>query len=173
MYKTKINNAKKMAVQLVKDKCVKNTGLIFTDYRGMNVQQISELRIKLNSLDSTYHVIKNRYAKIAFKDLDYPIQDDCLVGPTALAIVHEDLSQTAKVIYNFTANTNLKIKGGLIDGRYFNALEVEVFSKLPSREELIATLMGTTLAPVQNLVFALNSISTKLVRTLQAIVEKK
>jgi large subunit ribosomal protein L10 len=117
--------------------------------------------------------VKNRFAKIALKDLERPLVDEYLTGPTALALPTGESGAVAKVLVEFAKNAPMSIKGGIVDGNVFNASQMEEFSKLPTKDELIAKLMGTMRAPVQNVVYVLNAVPTKLVRTLQAVADAK
>ena len=172
-YVTKVNSSKQEAVQAIKDSFDGVNDFIFTDYRGLSVEQITELRTKLRELNAEYHVIKNNFAKLAFRDLEYPEVDDYLVGPTALAMAKDESGPVAKELFKLAKDWPLEVKGGLINGNVFDGIPIDAYSKLPTRIELIAKLMGTMNAPMQNFVYALNGVSTKLVRTLQAVADQK
>jgi len=161
-YKTRITPAKEEAVKQLKDEFSQYTGYIFTDYRGMTVEQITTLRRNLMKKDAAYRVVKNRFAKIALTELNNQA-DEQLVGPTAIALVRGDEANVvAKDLFAVgKEGAPLKVKGAMLDGKYFSPEEVEAFSKLPTKLELIASLMGTMKAPVQ-----------KLAATLLAYVEK-
>lgn len=146
---------------------------IFTDYRGLTVEQVTELRGKLRAQNAEYHVIKNNLAKIAFKDLGKDGLDTYLVGPTAVAMAHDDAGPVAKTILDFAKDSPIELKGGYFDGAVFDESGVVAFSKLPTRMELIAKLMGTMNAPVQSVAFVMNGVTEKLVRTLAAVADKK
>ncbi|MGI9256214.1 MAG: 50S ribosomal protein L10 [Salinispira sp.] len=173
MYKTKVTEAKRAAVQSLKDNFSGVNDFIFTDYRGLSVGEITKLRRALRELSAEYYVVKNRHAEIALRDLEYPALGDFLTGPTAVALAQEESAPVAKEIINFSKDSSLSVKGALIDGKILDLNDLEAFSKLPGRLELIAQLMGTMNAPIQSLTFALNAVSTKLVRTLQALAEQK
>ena len=161
-YKTRITPAKEEAVKALKDEFSQYTGYIFTDYRGMTVEQITKLRRTLMKKDAAYRVVKNRFAKIALSELNNQA-DEQLVGPTAIALVRGDEANVvAKELFNAGKDGNpIQVKGAMLDGKFFSPEEVEAFSKLPTKLELIASLMGTMKAPVQ-----------KLAATLLAYVEK-
>lgn len=163
-YQTRVNAAKEDAVKALKDEFQGYNGFIFTDYRGMTVAQITELRNALRKNDAAYRVVKNRYAKIAFKDLGKTGAEDQMVGPTAVALAKGDESNiVAKAIFEAIKNgAPIEVKGAIIDGEVMDAASVEALSKLPTRLELIASLMGTMKAPVQ-----------KLAATLLAYLESK
>lgn len=171
---TKVQDHKVEALEAIKAKFSENADFIFTDYRGLTVEQITALRGKLREKQAEYKVVKNRYAKLAFHQMEMP--DDVaalLVGPTALALLKEDASGVAKILFEFARETPVEVKGALVNGRVFDAAQTEALSKLPTREQLLAQLMGTMQAPLQNFVYALNGVTTKLVRTLQAVADKK
>lgn len=172
-YKTKVTDTKEGFVGTLKDAFRDIRGFIFTDYRGLTVEQITELRTKLRERAAEYHVIKNNFARLAFKQLEKPDVSSFLVGPTAIALVREESSDVVKDLFDFSRDWSVQVKGGLIDGNVFDAAQVEAFSRLPSRDQLLAQLMGTMNAPLQNLVYAMNGVTQKLVRTLAALAEKK
>ena len=139
-------------------------GFIFTDYRGMTVEQITLLRNQLRGQESAYRVVKNRFAKIVLNDLSYKGADDNLVGPTAVALVKgEDASSAiSKILFEFAKSAPLQVKGAYLGGMLFDQSQIEAYSKLPTRLELISSLMGTMKAPM-----------SKLARTLQAVADAK
>ena len=146
---------------------------IFADYRGLSVEQITELRNALREAGAEFHVVKNNYAKIAFKQLDHEDVAPYLVGPTAIAYCGDEAGPVAKAMLKLAKDMPVELKGGLLDGEIYDADAVEAFSKLPTKLELIQMLMGAMNAPLQNTVYVLNGVATKLVRTLAAVQEKK
>lgn len=172
-YQVKIQDYKVKAIDEVKGDLEKIKDIIFTDYRGLTVEKITELRGKLRAQDAVFKVVKNRFTKIALKQLDRPDVGDNLVGPTALALVSNEAGPVAKELVEFAKDGTLVIKGGIIDGNIFDADQIVEFSKLPTRLELISKLMATINAPLQNVVYVLNAVPQKLVRTLQAVADKK
>ncbi len=172
-YQVKIQDHKVKAVESIKGDFSHVKDFIFTDYRGLTVAQITELRNELRKENAIYKVIKNRFAKIALKELGQPAVDEHLTGPTAVALSTEEAGPVAKALVAFSKNGVLKIKGGIVDGTVFDAEQMIAFSKLPTKAELIAKLMGTMKAPVQNMVYILHGVPQKLVRTLQAVADKK
>lgn len=135
---------------------------IFTDYRGMKFDQISQLRSRLKEKDTVYRVVKNNFAKIALDNISHPEAKENLVGPTAVVLVKgEEAFQTAaKVLFEFAKEAPLQVKGACLNGVVFDQTQIESYSKLPTKKELIALLMGTMKAPL-----------SKLVRTLQAVAD--
>lgn len=172
-YVTRINDEKKGAVNSLKELLQESSDFIFTNYRGLTVSQITELRDKLREEDASFRVVKNRFAKIALKDMEQPQVDDFLTGPTAIALPKKEAGPVAKILVEFGKENPVEIKGGIINSRVFTEKEVEEFSKLPTRDELIAKLMGTMNAPIQNFVYTLNAVPQKLVRVLQAVADQK
>ena len=96
-----------------------------------------------------------------------------LVGPTAIAYCGDEAGPVAKAMLKLSKEMPIELKGGLLDGEVYDGQAVEAFSKLPTKLELIQMLMSTMNAPVQNMVYVLNGVTTKLVRTLAAVQEKK
>jgi large subunit ribosomal protein L10 len=173
MYETKVNQEKEGYIERYKERFGEVKDFIFTDYRGLTVEQISELRGKLRDQSAEYRVVKNNFAKLALTQMEYPDVSDFLVGPTAVALAKSESGPVVKAILDLGRDWPVSVKGGIIDGKVFNAEQVEEYSKLPTRDELIAKLMGTMNAPLQNLVYAMNGVTQKLVRVLQAVVDKK
>lgn len=169
----KIQPHKTEGIQKIKELIEGSTDVIFTDFRGLNVSQITELRRALQEKQAEYRVVKNNYARLALKELGCPVEDGFLIDPTALALIKADVGPISKVLFDFTRGSSLKIKGGLVEGKVISPGEVEAISKLPGREQLYAILMGTMNAPLRNLVYAMDAVVSKLVRTLQAVAESK
>jgi large subunit ribosomal protein L10 len=169
----KIQPYKTEGIQKIKELIESSRDVIFTDFRGLNVSQITELRRSLQEKEAEYRVVKNSYARLALRELEFPFEEDFLIDPTALALARADIGPISKVLFDFTKDSTLKIKGGLVDGKVVSSTEVEAISKLPGRNELYAILMGTMNAPLTNMAYALNGIVTKLVRTVQAVAESK
>ena len=137
-YQTRVTPAKEDAVAALRDEFKDYSGFIFTDYRGMTVQQITDIRKALKKDEAAYRVVKNRYAKIALKDLDRTGAEEQMKGPTAVALVKGDTANTvAKVLFNANKDgVSIQVKGALLDGKFMSAEEVEALSKLPTKLEL-------------------------------------
>jgi large subunit ribosomal protein L10 len=172
-YTVKVQQHKTDAVEALKNQFKDISTYIFTDYRGLSVEQISDLRAKLREQQAQLKVVKNRFAKIALKELEHPDVGDILNGPTAVALPSDEAGPVAKTLIEFARDTSLEVKGGIIEGMVYDFAQVEAFSKLPTKLELISMLMSTMNAPVQNLAMVLNAVPQKLVRTLQAVADKK
>lgn len=172
-YTLRIQPEKADAIKTLKSDFEGVENFIFTDYRGLTVEQITELRNRLRSTGSIYKVVKNRFAKIALRELEKPEVGDMLVGPTAVVISGDEAGAAAKALFEFAKSTKVEVKGGIIGGDVFDNKEMEAYSKLPSRMELIAKLMGTMNAPLQSFVYILNAVPEKFVRTLKAVADDK
>jgi large subunit ribosomal protein L10 len=171
----KIQDAKAASIASMKDSFSSSQDFIFTDYRGLTVEQITNLRKLLRGKGARYKVVKNDFARIAFEQLSAPGETSSyLLGPTAIAIAPKDANEIAKILFDFTKEAPvLKVKGGLLGKDLYNAQQIEAFSRLPSRLELISMLMSVMNGPVRNLAAALNDVPARLVRTVKAIGEKK
>ena len=153
---------------------LKSSGdVIFADFRGLTVAQITELRRSLRAERSTLTVVKNSYARRAFDEAGIAGTAAYFTGPTAIAVAEKDAGPTAKLLFEYARNSTLQVKGGWCGGRLLGAPEVDALSRLPGKAQLLAMLMGTMKAPVSNLVYTLNAITQKLLRTLVAVQEKK
>ncbi len=163
-YKAHVNKAKEDAVAALREEFAGYDGYIFTDYRGMTVDQITRIRKDLRKDEAAYRVVKNRYAKIALQNLDKSGAEEQMIGPTAVALIKGDSANVvAKVLFGAAKDgVNVQVKGALLNGEVLSAEQIEAISKLPTKLELIASLMGTMKAPVQ-----------KLAATLLAYVESR
>jgi len=171
----KIQDVKVASINEMKDAFSVSQDFIFTNYRGLTVEQISTLRKQLRGKGAQYKVVKNNFAKIAFRQLSAPEDiDNYLTGPTAVAIAPNDANEVAKILMDFTKEAPvLQIKGGLVGKDLYDARQVEAFSKLPSKLELISMLMSVMNGPARNLAAALNDVPTRLVRIMKAVADKK
>ena len=169
----KIQQHKIDSVNSLKEEFTDVNDFIFTDYRGLTVEQITELRGKLREKNGVLKVVKNRFAKLALGELNQPDVGVNLVGPTAVAYTTDESGPVAKILFEYAKNSPVEVKGGIIAGDVFDASQLEAYSKLPTRLELIAKLMGTMNAPVQKLVSTMSSVPGTFVRTLQAVADSK
>lgn len=163
MAEMKIQQSKIDAVKSLKEAFGEANDFIFADFRGITVEKVTELRSRLREHDAELKVVKNNYAKIAFRELNKPEElDGFLVGPTAVAMITGEAGLAAKTLVEFEKETPLQLKSGLIGGELFDFDKIVAFSKLPTKKELI-----------QMLLFAINGSTAKFVRTLQAVADKK
>ncbi|MEN6491095.1 MAG: 50S ribosomal protein L10 [Rectinema sp.] len=172
---SKIQPKKVEAIGMLKEMISGSNDFIFTEYRGLTVERITALRHQLREKGVELHVIKNNFARLAFEELGYSdAVEPVLRGPTAVAFVKTDSNEVAKILLDFAKETpSLVVKGAMVDRQFMDSKQIEAFSKLPGRSQLIAMLMSAMQAPAQNLVYVINAIPTKLVRVLKAIEEKK
>lgn len=170
----KTNESKTKAIGKLKESFSHAQDFIFTDYRGLTVEQITALRKQLRTKNVEYKVLKNNFARIAFEQLSAKDVSNYLVGPTAVAITPKDPNEVAKMLFEFLKEVPaLQVKGALISNNVYNAKQTEAFSKLPGRLELISMLMSVLNGPARNLAAALNDVPSRLVRTVKAVADKK
>jgi large subunit ribosomal protein L10 len=162
-------------VELLTEKLKKAKVAVLTDYRGLKVSQIQELRGKLRGGDIEYRVVKNTLARRAAEAAGYPTLQDEIKGPVAIAFGYDDdLGAAAKLINEFVRATRLKLDvvGGLVEGRVFSSDQIKQLADLPSREVLIAQLMGTLQSPVAQLVGIMQTPLQQLMGVLNAYKTK-
>ena len=170
----KIQDVKVKAINEMKTEFQSSPDFIFTEYRGLTVEQITNLRRQLRVKGATYRVIKNNFARIAFQELSVPDVSSYLTGPTAIAITPKDSNEVAKMLVDFARETPaLRIKGGLVGPAVYDAAQIEAFSKLPGKLELISMLMSVINGPARNLAAALKDVPSRMVRTIKAVADKK
>ncbi len=169
----KIQPAKVEAVAKLKGHIDASPDLVLSDFRGLTFPQMTELRAKLAEKSSSYRVVRNSAARVAMKDAGLPDVSDLLEGPTGLAFLGNDPGAAAKVLMDFTKSSPLSIKGGIVGGKRFSPAEIAALSTLPSRKQLLAMLLGTMNAPIRNMMYVMNGVASKLVRTLAAVADKK
>jgi len=161
-------------VEALTEKLRKAKVALLTDYRGLTVSQLHELRGKLRTGDVEYRVVKNTLARRAAEAAGVPGLQPELEGPVAIAFGYDDLSLPSKLINDFVRTTRLKldVKGGLVEGRVFTPDQVKQLADLPSREALIAQLMGTLQSPVGQLVGIMQTPVQQLIGVLDAYKTK-
>jgi large subunit ribosomal protein L10 len=170
----KIQDAKVSAIDELKEVFSTSEDFIFADYRGLTVEQITALRKQLRTKGAQFRVVKNNFARIAFEQLSAPDVSAYLAGPTAIAVSPKDANEVAKLLFGFVKEAPvLSVKGGLVGKSVYDAAQVEAFSKLPGRLELVSMLMSVMNGPARNLAAALNDIPSRLVRTIKAVGDKK
>ncbi|HLK57361.1 MAG TPA: 50S ribosomal protein L10 [Chthonomonadaceae bacterium] len=170
------NAHKEEVVSNLRQVVERSKGAILTDYRGLTVAEVSTLRKKLRAVDAEYHIVKNTLFKIALGGEVSPELDALLTGPTAIVFAKEDVVAPAKSILDFVRDakkTDVKVKGGYIDGKVYNLEQVQALSKLPPKEQVVAQLLGTINGPMSSFVGTLDSIVSNFVLTIQAIADKQ
>ena len=164
---------KEATVAELTDKFRESNAVVLTEYRGLTVAQLAELRDKIRE-HATYAVTKNTLASIAAKEAGVDAFDGQLTGPTALAFVHGDVVAVAKVLRDFAkANPLLVVKSGYFDGAALDADEVKKLADLESREVLLAKLAGAFKASLFGAAYLFNAPLSKAVRTVDALREKQ
>ena len=153
--KQKEEEVKKLAEKM------KNSSLILlTDYRGINVADVTELRKKLREANGQYNVIKNNITRRALAECKIEGLDEFLVGPTAVITAEDSYLDSLKAIYEYSKDNEFyKIKAGVIDGKVVPCDELITFAKLPSREVLMAKLAGALLGNISKLAVALDQVA--------------
>jgi large subunit ribosomal protein L10 len=161
-------------VDVLTEKLKKAKVAVLTDYRGLTVSQMQELRGKLRTGNVEYRVVKNTLARRAADAAGYKALESELKGPIAIAFGYEDLSLPPRLINEFIRTTRLKLEvvGGLVEGRVFNRDQVKQLADLPSREVLLAQLLGTLQSPVGQLVGIMQTPLQQLMGVLEAYKSK-
>lgn len=153
---------KKEEVSKIAEDMKKAQIILLVDYRGINVENVTNLRNDLRKSNSSYKVLKNNITKRALKECNIEGLDDLLEGPTAVVMNDEDYLAPAKAIYNFAKdNEYYKIKGGVIEGKVMTAEEIITLAKLPSRETLLSMLAGALLGNISKVAVALDQVRIK------------
>ena len=146
---------------------------VLTEYRGLTVKDLKELRRSLGE-NASYAVAKNTLAAIAAKEAGIEGIEDSLTGPTAIAFVTGDVAAATKGLRDFAkAHPSLAIKGGVLEGRFLDAQAVLKLADLESREVLLAKAAGVLKAKIGQAAFAFNALPVKAVRTIDALREKQ
>lgn len=147
---------------------------VLVDYRGLTVEEDTQLRNSLRSAGIRYSVIKNSLLQFAVKEVGLEGLEPLLAGPTALAVSDTDPVAPAKAIVKFAKdNEKLEIKGGFIDGKPASIDEIKKLSDLPSKEELIAKIMGSLNSPASGIANSTQGVIRALTIALNAVAEQK
>ena len=154
--------AKKGVVADIRQKFEKAQSAVLVDYRGLNVAEVTDLRNQLRKAGVEYAVLKNTMINLAIQDMNLDDMKAHLEGPTAVAFGYEDAVAPAKILSEFAKkNKNVTIKCGVVDGAYIDEKGVEALANTPSREVLIAKIMGSMMSSVSKFVYALEAIRKK------------
>ena len=164
---------KEASVTELADKFRDSNAVLLTEYRGLTVAQLKQLRSNIRD-DASYAVVKNTLTKIAANQAGISVLDDQLTGPSALAFVHGDPVAVAKKLRDFAkANPLLVVKGGYFDGVALSADEVDKLANLESREVLLAKFAGAAKATLFKAAYLFNAPLSQAVRTVDALREKQ
>jgi len=165
--------AKSEAIEQAKEWYQRSKGVVFTDYRGLKVRDMQALRANLRSKGGELHVIKNTLFRLAAGSDTDLLPSEFHNGPTAIAFFFENETECAKVLFDYAkANKSFEVKGGFIAGKAFSTAQVESLSKLPSKEVLIAQVIGTIAAPLSNLVGVIEALYAEPIRVIGAVADK-
>ncbi len=165
---------KEQVVSELAGKLAQAKATFVADYRGLNVEQVNKLRNELRVAGAEYRVVKNTLLRLAAKGSEAECLGPYLLGPTAIAIVPQDPVAPAKVLAEFAkAFAKFELKGGALAGKALSADDVRALADLPSREVLLARMLGSMSAPATNFVGVLAAIPRSLVQVLAAIQEQK
>jgi large subunit ribosomal protein L10 len=152
---------KQVQVTEVVKKFKDSKSLVFVDYLGLTVAEVSELRNQLYDQGCNLHVVKNNILRRAAKELGYEGLDNVLAGPSAVAF-SKDATSASKVIYNFAKNKEkLNVKAGVVDGKVYDSKQLKVIASLPDKNGMIAMLLSVLQAPIRNLAVAVKAVAEK------------
>jgi large subunit ribosomal protein L10 len=165
---------KKIAdVAEIKERLEANDIAIATQYIGITVEQVTDLRKQLRDAGVEFKVYKNTLARRALKEIDAESAADYMDGPTAWAFSKDPVAP-AKIIKDFAKEVKtVAMVGGVLDGKAVDASQLDALASLPSRDQLIAQVVGTIAAPLRNLVGTLNAVPRNLVSVIDQVQKKK
>ena len=158
----------------IKSKIEKAQVAVITDYKGLSVEEITNLRRAIQQDGGDYMVTKNTLAKIAIKGTPYEVLADKLTGPVALAFGFKDPVTPAKAVKTFIDKVKKgEILGAVLDGKLLSVEETKELAALPSKEELIAKLLGSLNSPASGIVGSINAVMAQLTRAMAAVRDQK
>lgn len=165
-------------VKDLKERLQDAKAIVLVDYKGINIEEVNQLRRRFRNEKVDYLVQKNTLVKIALHDLGIDGLDEYLVGPTALAICKEDEIAPARVVVKFLKEVMEEkpfpsFKAGYVSGNVMNASQMSALAKLPSREELLAKVLGSAQAPISRLLGVTQGIIRKFVYAVDAVAKTK
>jgi large subunit ribosomal protein L10 len=164
---------KATAIAELKDHFTSSSAAVLTEYRGLTVAQLKELRVSLGG-NAKFAVAKNTLTKIAANQAGVAVLDDLLQGPTAIAFVKGDVVEAAKGLRDFSkANPLLVIKGGVVDGKSMSPDEITKLADLESREVLLAKLAGAMKAKQSQAAATFNALTTTMAQLAEALRAKR
>ena len=159
MPNAQVLESKKAVVEALSAKIKEATSVVFVDYKGINVAQDTDLRKQFRDAGVEYTVVKNTLTRFATKEIGYDF-DEVLNGTTAMASTTGDPIAPARIVCEFAKKNKLalSIKGGVVEGSVLSAQQLNGFGELPSKNALVASVLGTFLAPISSLAFVLDQI---------------
>jgi large subunit ribosomal protein L10 len=170
-----LKTEKQEVVNRLKEKFQESASVICVDFRGINVEKITQFRRQIQETSGNYQVVKNTLARRAIEETSFKELNQFLVGPTGIVFCPGEPMESAKVIAKFVDETNgaLQIKGGIVEGAVFDAKGIKKVATLPSHQELLAQFVAALQSPISGFVGTLEGIAREFVYTLQAIADKK
>jgi large subunit ribosomal protein L10 len=165
--------AEKVAVvDEVRERLAASDGAVLTEYRGLTVAELAELRRELTAAGGDYKIYKNTLVRLAVADGPQAPISDLLTGPTAIAFVQGDVSAVAKALRDFAkGNPNLIVKGGIVGTGVLSATDMGILADLPSRDALLAQFAGALSAPLQQLAGLVQALPRNLAYGLSALID--
>jgi len=162
---------KQQVVAELHDKLKRAKAVFLADFRGMSVGKATSLRDELRKASVEYKVVKNTLLELASRETDKESLSAHYVGPTAIALSYDDPVSAAKVLSRFAKEQQaiFKLKAGILSGKVISVADIQALADLPSREVLLAKLLGTMQAPTSNFVGVLAAVPGSFVRLLNAI----
>ena len=153
---------KQPVVNEISEKIKDAQAVVLVDHRGLTVAQDTELRKKLREEGVTYKVYKNTMMNFAFQGTDFEQLKDLLNGPSAMAVSESDPAAPARVLYEFAKKAKaLEIKGGVIEGKFYDAAAMSEIASIPSKEVLLSRLLGSMQSPIANFARVVKQIAEK------------
>lgn len=164
---------KERTIEQAKEWYSSASGVVFTDYRGLKVRELQELRTSLRAKGGELHVLKNTLFRIAAGADTEKLPAEFHNGTTAFAFVYENEAEVSKVLLEYARTSRkLVIKGGFFGGKAFSAKEVQSLSELPSKEVLISMVIGLIASPISNLVGTIEALYADPIRVIGAVADK-
>ncbi|MGQ9730966.1 MAG: 50S ribosomal protein L10 [Candidatus Zipacnadales bacterium] len=165
---------KEQIVMEVKKALAESTGVIVISYGGLSVPLMTQFRSQLRRADGRMMVVKNRLAKLALAGTEADTLNAILIGPNALVFCSGDIPSTVKFIADFAKeHGGIEFRASYLDGVVYNAVQTRALATVPSKEELLSSIVGALNAPLSGLVFVLQAILRDFVYTLKAIADKQ
>jgi large subunit ribosomal protein L10 len=162
MANAKILAEKQLAVSEVTEKLKNSKCTIVTDYRGLNVSQVTQLRKSLREAGVEFTVLKNSLTRRATANAELTELDQYLTGPTAIAFSTGDIVAPAKILTEFAKkNDKMSVKAGVVEGRVVGNDQIKALAELPSKEGLLSMLLSVLQAPVRNFALAVKAVAEK------------
>jgi large subunit ribosomal protein L10 len=151
----------------------RSNAVFLTDYRGLSVSRMEELRSKIREAGGSYAVVKNTLVLRALEEAGLPVSNDLLAGPVGVGFAHEDVPPLAKTLVDFAKDSDiLEIKGGIMEGRILDANEVRAVGNLPPREVVLAQLLGVISQPGNRLAGTVSAVGRNLAATIKAYADE-